>query len=48
MHSALPSASPAIALTLALGITFPFNLTLGIPIYHTVAVAMTRAPAVAP
>jgi hypothetical protein len=30
---ALPQANPAYYLTLALGITFPFNLGLGIPLY---------------
>lgn len=34
---ALPKASPGIYLTLALGITFPFNLALGIPIFLTFA-----------
>jgi uncharacterized protein len=33
MRVALPEANPALYLTLALGITFPFNLTLGIPLY---------------
>ncbi len=41
MRVALPEAKPAIYLTLALGITFPFNLTLGIPIYMAVAQALT-------
>ncbi|MCC5963445.1 MAG: sodium-dependent bicarbonate transport family permease [Rhodobacteraceae bacterium] len=41
MRVALPEAKPAIYLTLALGITFPFNLTLGIPIYMAVARAVT-------
>jgi hypothetical protein len=31
---ALPKANPAFYLTLALGITFPFNLALGIPFYQ--------------
>jgi uncharacterized protein len=34
---ALPQANPAFYLTSALGITFPFNLTLGIPIYFAFA-----------
>lgn len=33
MRLALPEASAAVPLTLSLGITFPFNLTLGIPLY---------------
>jgi uncharacterized protein len=34
---ALPQANPAFYLTAALGITFPFNLTLGIPLYFAFA-----------
>jgi uncharacterized protein len=34
---ALPQANPAFYLTAALGITFPFNLTLGIPLYFALA-----------
>jgi hypothetical protein len=34
---ALPEANPALYLTSALGITFPFNLALGIPLYHEFA-----------
>ena len=30
---ALPEAKPSIYLTLSLGVTFPFNVTVGIPIY---------------
>jgi hypothetical protein len=37
MRVALPEANPAISLTLALGVTFPFNLILGIPAYLAVA-----------
>ena len=33
MRLALPDARPSIYLTLSLGITFPFNVTFGIPIY---------------
>ncbi len=33
MRVALPKANPAIYLTLSLGVTFPFNLILGIPVY---------------
>lgn len=41
MRVALPEANPAVYLTLSLGVTFPFNLTLGIPAYVAVAQAMT-------
>ena len=34
---ALPQANPTYSLTAALAITFPFNLTLGIPLYHELA-----------
>jgi uncharacterized protein len=34
---ALPGANPAFYLTLALGITFPFNLAIGIPLFQTLA-----------
>jgi hypothetical protein len=40
MRVALPEANPSIYLTLSLGITFPFNLTLGIPIYLGIATAL--------
>jgi len=33
MRLALPEAKPYIYLTLSLGVTFPFNLTVGIPLY---------------
>jgi uncharacterized protein len=33
MRLALPEARPSIYLTLSLGVTFPFNLALGIPLY---------------
>ncbi|MEO1001226.1 MAG: sodium-dependent bicarbonate transport family permease, partial [Pseudomonadota bacterium] len=37
MRVALPEANPAVYLTLSLGVTFPFNLTLGIPLYIAIA-----------
>lgn len=40
MRVALPEANPSVSLTLALGITFPFNLTFGIPTYVAVAQAI--------
>jgi hypothetical protein len=41
MRVAVPEANPSIYLTLSLGVTFPFNLTLGIPIYLSIASALT-------
>ena len=40
MRVAAPEADPAIYLTLSLGVTFPFNLTLGIPLYLAAASAL--------
>lgn len=34
---ALPQANPGLSLAAALGITFPFNITFGIPVYHALA-----------
>ncbi len=41
MRVALPEANPSIYLTLSLGVTFPFNLTLGIPLYLWAAQLVT-------
>lgn len=41
MRVALPEANPSLYLTLSLGVTFPFNLTLGLPLYVAVSQAMT-------
>ncbi|MEM1105445.1 MAG: sodium-dependent bicarbonate transport family permease [Pseudomonadota bacterium] len=37
MRLALPEAKPSIYLTLSLGVTFPFNVTVGIPVYILLA-----------
>ncbi|PIT04623.1 membrane protein [Bradyrhizobium nitroreducens] len=42
MRLALPAANPAIALTLSLGLTFPFNLIVGIPLYIAAAQMIAR------
>jgi uncharacterized protein len=34
---ALPQANPAFYLTASLAITFPFNIIVGLPLYHTIA-----------
>ena len=41
MRVALPEARPAIYLTLSLGVTFPFNLTVGIPLYAAIGQYLT-------
>ncbi len=40
---ALPTASPAYYFTSSLAITFPFNIVLGIPLYHGVAKFLLNA-----
>lgn len=40
LRLALPEARPSIYLPLSLGVTFPFNLTLGIPLYMALAAAL--------
>lgn len=37
MRLSLPDANPALYLTPSLAITFPFNITIGIPIYYALA-----------
>jgi uncharacterized protein len=37
MRLAIPEANPSIYLTLVLGVTFPFNVVFGIPIYYAFA-----------
>ncbi|MDO8386703.1 MAG: sodium-dependent bicarbonate transport family permease [Polaromonas sp.] len=37
MRIAVPQANPALSIGAALGITFPFNLLVGIPLYHRLA-----------
>jgi len=42
MRLALPQANPALSIGAALGITFPFNLLVGIPAYHWVAQQLVK------
>jgi hypothetical protein len=42
MRLALPQADSAVSLSLALGISFPFNLILGIPLYTIMVSALYR------
>lgn len=37
MRMAVPKANPTLSLTASLGITFPFNIVVGIPLYYTIA-----------
>lgn len=38
MRTAIPEANPALYVGLSLGVTFPFNLLVGIPLYYAIAV----------
>lgn len=40
VRSTFPNANPSIYLTSSLGITFPFNLAVGLPVYYAVATAL--------
>jgi len=45
MRIALPAANPALSIGAALGITFPFNLIVGIPLYYRLAQYLHQAGA---
>jgi hypothetical protein len=40
MRTAVPEANPALPLTASLAITFPFNIIVGIPLYHRLVDAL--------
>ena len=40
MRLAVPEANPSLYLTLSLGVTFPFNVIVGIPLYYKIATAV--------
>lgn len=42
MRLAVPEANPSLYLTLSLGVTFPFNVVVGIPLYHRLAESIVR------
>jgi hypothetical protein len=41
MRLAVPQANPALSLAAVLGVTFPFNILLGIPLYHRLAIQIS-------
>lgn len=43
MRLALPQSDPSVYLTLSLGVTFPFNIAFGIPLYIATALWVTGA-----
>lgn len=42
MRIAVPEANPTLSLTASLGVTFPFNIFIGIPLYYSLASALHR------
>ena len=40
MRIAVPEANPSLSLTASLGVTFPFNIFAGIPIYYSISTAL--------
>lgn len=40
MRIAVPEANPSLSIAAALGVTFPFNVLFGIPLYHRLAEAL--------
>ena len=43
MRIAVPQANPAVSLAGSLGVTFPFNIIVGIPLYHWMATRLAGA-----
>lgn len=42
MRIAVPQANAALSITMALGLTFPFNIVVGVPLYIALAQELTR------
>ena len=42
MRVAVPEANPGLSLPVVLGVTFPFNLLIGFPVYHTYVLWFSR------
>lgn len=42
MRLAIPEANPSLYLTMSLGVTFPFNVVVGIPLYYKMATFLTQ------
>jgi hypothetical protein len=43
MRISVPEANPTLSLTASLGITFPFNVLVGIPVYWKLATFIHQA-----
>jgi uncharacterized protein len=44
LRTAVPEANPALSLTAVLGITFPFNILVGLPLFDRMVHALLAAP----
>lgn len=42
MRFAAPKADPGLYVPMALGVTFPFNITVGLPLYYAISTMMTK------
>ena len=42
MRQSVPEANPTLSLAASLGVTFPFNILVGIPLYHRFAEHLHR------
>ena len=42
MRSTFPDANPSVALGMSLGIIFPFNILIGIPLYYQIAIIISK------
>ncbi|MDI1244857.1 MAG: sodium-dependent bicarbonate transport family permease [Rhodoferax sp.] len=42
MRIAIPEANPGLSMGAALGVTFPFNILVGVPLYHQMTILMYR------
>lgn|GEM_PF-3078319 len=40
MRISVPQANPTLSLAASLGVTFPFNVLVGIPLYHAMATSL--------
>lgn len=43
MRLSVPEANPTLSLAASLGVTFPFNILIGIPLYHDLVMHLSRA-----
>jgi uncharacterized protein len=44
MRMTVPEANPSLYISMALGVTFPFNIIVGIPLYMTLVNTFLPSP----